>query len=132
MKKRTTFSSVAAARKNTRLMKVFLYFHDALAEVGQVIDAGQAQHQTSGWDRCKSGDELEALLRHVVDAGYLDSDDLPHSAKVAWRALANLQKELEAERGLPISAGSYDPRQPADADDCTLDNACQFFVQGRT
>ena len=40
-------------------------------------------------------DELDALSRHLIDAGTFDTDGIRHSAKVAWRALANLQKELE-------------------------------------
>jgi hypothetical protein len=49
------------------------------------------------WDRSKSGDELDALMRHLIDAGTIDTDGVRHSAKVAWRALANLQKEIENE-----------------------------------
>jgi hypothetical protein len=30
-------------------------------------------------------------------AGTMDADGVRHSAKVAWRALANLQKEIEKE-----------------------------------
>jgi len=30
-----------------------------------------------------------------MEAGTIDDDGIRHSAKVAWRALANLQKELE-------------------------------------
>ena len=47
------------------------------------------------WDRSKSGDELDALTRHLMEAGTIDTDGMLHSAKVAWRALANLEKELE-------------------------------------
>ena len=50
------------------------------------------------WDRSKSGDELYAMTRHLLDAGTLDTDGIRHSTKVAWRALANLQKEIENER----------------------------------
>ena len=32
-----------------------------------------------------------------MDAGTLDDDGISHSTKVAWRALANLQKEIEIE-----------------------------------
>jgi hypothetical protein len=38
------------------------------------------------------------MLRHFAERGTLDSDGLRHSAKMAWRALAFLQKEIEAER----------------------------------
>ena len=59
---------------------------------------GNQQHHPDKplhWDRNKSTDELDALARHLVEAGKIDSDGVRHSAKVAWRALANLQKELE-------------------------------------
>jgi hypothetical protein len=77
-----------------------MYFPDALAEVARVSKAGNDQHNPGKplhWDRSKSGDELDALTRHLFEAGTLDSDGQRHSAKVAWRALANLQKELENE-----------------------------------
>ena len=47
------------------------------------------------WDRSKSSDEHDALMRHLMEAGTVDSDGIRHSAKVAWRALAALEKELE-------------------------------------
>jgi hypothetical protein len=31
-----------------------------------------------------------------MDAGTVDTDGVRHSTKVAWRALANLEKEIEA------------------------------------
>ena len=37
----------------------------------------------------------DALSRHLIQAGTIDDDGMRHSAKVAWRALANLQKEIE-------------------------------------
>ena len=74
------------------------YFPDAVAEVARVSLIGNQQHHPDKplhWDRNKSTDELDALARHLVEAGKIDSDGVRHSAKVAWRALANLQKELE-------------------------------------
>jgi len=44
----------------------------------------------------------------------LDDDGQRHSAKVAWRALANLQKEIEAERKITKKAKDY-KIQPGDA-----------------
>jgi len=32
-----------------------------------------------------------------MECGTVDTDGIRHSAKVAWRALANLQKEIENE-----------------------------------
>jgi hypothetical protein len=36
-------------------------------------------------------------MRHLVDRGKIDSDGIRHTAKVAWRGLALLQRELDAE-----------------------------------
>lgn len=79
------------------------YFPDALAEVARCSVAGR-KHTGAGpmrWDRSKSGDESDALVRHFLERGTLDTDGCRHSAKVAWRALALLQKEIEAEREGP-------------------------------
>ncbi len=77
---------------------VLNYFPDAILEVAKVSYIGNQQHHPDKplhWDRNKSTDKLDALTRHLIDAGKLDSDGMRHSAKVAWRALANLQKEIE-------------------------------------
>jgi hypothetical protein len=77
------------------------YFPDALMEVAYCSWKGNEQHnpgQSLHWAREKSTDEPDALLRHLKDRGTLDTDGVRHSAKVAWRALALLQKEIEAER----------------------------------
>jgi hypothetical protein len=74
------------------------YFPLALIAVAELSRIGNEQHNPGKplhWDRSKSGDELDALVRHLIDAGKIDTDGVRHSAKVAWRALANLQKELE-------------------------------------
>lgn len=92
----------AEDRKNTPVFSgVLNYFPDAIKEIARVSLAGNEQHHPGTplhWDRDKSTDELDALSRHLIDAGTLDSDGIRHSAKVAWRALANLQKEIENER----------------------------------
>lgn len=86
----------ATARKSLPIGTAVLdYFPLALAEIARVSLAGQKQHGTSGWDRSKSADESDALIRHFLERGTYDSDGLRHSAKLAWRALALLQKELE-------------------------------------
>ncbi len=74
------------------------YFPDALCEVAKVSYAGSNQHhpdQSLHWDRNKSTDDLDALMRHLLEAGKFDDDGTRHSAKVAWRSLANLQKEID-------------------------------------
>ena len=88
-------------RKQTPIFTgVLNYFPDAIREVARCSYAGQQQHNPDkplAWDRSKSGDELDALSRHLLEAGTIDTDGIRHSAKVAWRALANLQKEIENE-----------------------------------
>ena len=76
------------------------YFPLALAEVAKVSRVGNDQHnpgQPLHWNRDLSGDESDALMRHFLERGTMDSDGCSHSGKVAWRALAMLQKELEKE-----------------------------------
>ena len=50
------------------------------------------------WAKHLSTDHADCIVRHLVDRGTRDSDGLRHSAKVAWRALALLQTEIEAEQ----------------------------------
>lgn len=76
----------------------FDYFPDALLAVAEVSAAGNAQHGTKGWDRSKAPDEDNALARHFLKRGTRDHDGQRHRAKVAWRALAALQKEIEDEQ----------------------------------
>ena len=79
------------------------YFPDALAEVARCSRVGNDQHnpgQPLHWAKEKSRDEADALVRHLLDRGRFDKDGVRHSAKVAWRALAMLQREIDAEREL--------------------------------
>ena len=85
------------------------YFPDALAAVAMLSFEGSQKHnpgQPMFWNRALSGDESDALMRHFLERGTVDSDGIRHSVKVAWRALALLQKELEAAMQLPMSRGS--------------------------
>lgn len=90
---------VEFTRKETPIFTgVLNYFPDAIREVAKCSYVGQQQHNPDkplAWDRSKSGDELDALSRHLLESGTIDTDGIRHSAKVAWRALANLQKEIE-------------------------------------
>lgn len=92
----------AQERKETPIFSgVLMYFPDAIAEVAKCSFIGNEQHnpgQPLHWDRSKSQDEKDALVRHLMEAGTTDKDGVKHSAKVAWRALASLQKEIELER----------------------------------
>jgi Domain of unknown function (DUF5664) len=76
------------------------YFPDALMAVSHVSFVGNQQHNPGEplhWAREKSTDEADALIRHFLERGKVDVDGVRHSAKMAWRALALLQKEIEAE-----------------------------------
>ena len=97
-----TETPIKFTRKQTPVYSgVLNYFSDAIKEVAQCSFMGNQQHNPDKplhWDRSKSGDELDALTRHLLEAGTIDTDGVRHSAKVAWRALANLQKEIEKDK----------------------------------
>lgn len=92
----------ARARKLVPIYSgVLRYFPDALAEVATVSRLGNQQHNPGEplhWDKAKSTDDADALVRHLLEAGTRDTDGMRHSAKVAWRALALLQREIEKEQ----------------------------------
>ena len=83
----------AQTRKTIPVYTGFVaYFPRAMAEVSRISLLGGIQHgqtpETLHWDRPKSGDELDAMMRHILDKDW---------AQVAWRAMANLEKHLERE-----------------------------------
>lgn len=96
-----TLTTDAAKRKAAPVFSgVLRYFPDALMEVARVSKAGNDQHNPGEplhWAKEKSSDEGDALVRHQLEAGTFDTDGMRHSAKVAWRALAQLQREIDAE-----------------------------------
>lgn len=97
---------------------VLQYFPDAILEVANTSWQGNEQHHPGTplhWDRSKSTDELDALTRHLIQAGTIDTDGVRHSAKVAWRALANLQKEIENERA-ELNKNTENSREQSGAD----------------
>jgi hypothetical protein len=79
---------------------VFDYFPNALAEVARISYYGNQKHnpgQPLHWSRGKSNDHPDCMGRHLLERGTLDENGQRHSAMLAWRALANLQIELEDE-----------------------------------
>lgn len=80
---------------------VIKYFPLALEEVARVSKVGNDQHnpnQPLHWAREKSTDQLDALTRHLTDHAkgeVFDTDGMRHLAKVVWRALAQLELDLE-------------------------------------
>lgn len=86
---------------------VFDFFPEALVEVSKVSVAGALQRDRSElfFDESVTVPEhADALMRHLADCGAHDHDGVMHSAKVAWRALALLQREINEEREINGSA----------------------------
>jgi hypothetical protein len=84
------------------------YFPDALAEVAKVSYLGNQKHnpgEPMHHARGKSMDHADCIVRHLVGRGGFDGDTR-ESAALAWRALALLQEELEAEMALPLPRGA--------------------------
>ena len=88
-----------AGRKDVPIARGVLdYFPRAIAEVARVSAKGSQQHHPDAemhWDRSKSTDHADCIVRHLLDRGKLDTDGMRHTAKVAWRALALLEIEME-------------------------------------
>ena len=76
-------------RKKYPIYSGFLaYFPNAVAQVAHLSYLGNLQHHPDKplhWDMDKSTDELDALMRHMID------EDWVH---VAWRSMANLERKL--------------------------------------
>jgi hypothetical protein len=98
----TTLPNDPEERKKYPVASGFMdYFADAIAAVANLSWKGNQQHNPGKplhWDRSKSQDEADTMLRHFLQRGTLDTDGIRHSTKLAWRALALLQKEIEAEQ----------------------------------
>ena len=94
-----SFPADPNARKNLPIARGVLdYFPDAIAAVAEVSRLGNEQHnpgQPLHWAREKSTDHADCIARHLIERGTVDVDGARHSAKLAWRALALLQTELE-------------------------------------
>jgi hypothetical protein len=88
------------ARKGIPIVSGVLdFFPDAIAYVAIVSKCGSEKHNPGEplrWSREKSNDHADCIGRHLVERGGFDKDGLRHSGMLAWRALANLQLELEA------------------------------------
>ena len=91
------FPEDSAERKEYPIYSGFLqYFPAAIAAIARHSYLGNQKHnpgQPLNHDRAKSGDEPDALARHLMEGDYVG---------MAWRALAMLQKHQEAQ-GAPIA-----------------------------
>lgn len=98
----TTLPTDAKERKEYPVASGVLdYFPDAIVALSRVSKAGNDQHNPGlplRWTRSKSGDESDTCMRHFLQRGTVDTDGIRHTAKAAWRMLAILQKEIEAEQ----------------------------------
>lgn len=92
------------ARKAIPVYSGFIkYFPRAICAVAELSRIGNDQHNPGKplhWDRSKSGDEKDALMRHLIDQTIdgdqaADTDGVLHATKKAWRAMADLEKILE-------------------------------------
>lgn len=90
----------AKLRKDTPVFSgVLKYFPNALKAVARASKAGNDQHHPDKplhWDMSKSKDEYDAMIRHLLDheENPVDDDNILHLTKVAWRALAGLERYL--------------------------------------
>jgi hypothetical protein len=95
-----TLTTDKQARKEMPIARgLFDYFPNACAYVAHVSFKANEQHnpgEPMHWAREKSTDHADCIARHLIERGGLDDDGLLHSGKLAWRALAQLQLELEA------------------------------------
>jgi hypothetical protein len=100
----------APARKGIPIATGVLdYFPLAIAAVARCSKQGNDQHnpgQPLHWAREKSTDHADCIARHLLERGTIDTDGIPHSAKLAWRALALLQLEEEARANYEIPTAS--------------------------
>jgi hypothetical protein len=117
----STFGKDYDGRKAVPVFEgVLMYFPDAVAAVAAVSKAGNDQHnagQPLHWARGKSMDQYNTAIRHLMDhrmgGGFdarlkfknngwklerYDTDGVRHLAKAAWRVLAALQLDIEAEQ----------------------------------
>lgn len=100
-----------AARKACPMARGLLdYFPAALMEVARLSAIANEQHNPGEeihWARRKSSDHADCILRHMIDRGTLDDDGVSHTVKIAWRALAMLQEELEVDGAAPGRASQF-------------------------
>lgn len=99
----------SAERKDIPIVTGLLdYFPAALAEVAKVSRYGNDKHNPGEplhWSRDKSNDHIDCAGRHILERGTRDKDGQRHLALAAWRVLAALQLECEAD-GSPVARGA--------------------------
>lgn len=98
------FSDDYANRKRYPIFDgAIMYFPRALAAVSRVSLLGNEQHNPGEplhWAKGKSMDQRNTALRHMIDDAMgirFASDGQRTLAQAAWRVLAQLELDLEAE-----------------------------------
>lgn len=96
----------SASRKRIPIFTgLFKYFPDALAAVAELSFEANEKHNPGGplhWSRGKSNDHPDCAARHLLD--YANGNRLA-ARELAWRALAILQLDIEANG--PIKSTEY-------------------------
>lgn len=108
-KPKSILPTSSAERKDVPLYRgTVAYFPRALAYVSKVSLYGAIKHCDGvlEWRKGKSTDHADCVARHLVEHGTIDPESgLRHSGYLAWRALALLEMELEAEAaGITVEA----------------------------
>jgi len=79
---------------------VLKYFPDAILEVAYVSYIANQQHNPGTemhWDKTKSIGTGDEIIRHLMSKDKFDTDGTRHLAKVVWRSLELLQRQLDKE-----------------------------------
>ena len=85
------FGPALSVRRNASLLST-----DGQERKGTPIYSGVLRYFPRALAKDKSNDHADCVARHLIEAGTIDADDgLLHSGKLAWRALALLETELE-------------------------------------
>ena len=91
-----------AARKAAPIATGVLdYFPDAITDMARLSKIGNDQHNPGeplGWQREKSSDHRDCMLRHTKESRVIDTDNVLHATKAAWRACAEAQLAIEELR----------------------------------
>ncbi len=89
----------AQERKNIPVYSGFIcYFPNAIVEVSKVSFRGNEQHNPGSplhWDRSKSGDELDALTRHLIGSAFPNTLDeqIEEAAELAVELILRLLRK---------------------------------------
>ena len=77
------------------------YFPLTMAEMARASFDGNKHHlpgEKLHWDRTKSSDDEDALLRHYIDRYEIDDAGVAECGRMAWRACAICEKILEERK----------------------------------